>query len=127
MQIITVESSAITPSIKFDASQGKLAIKGVSVPENAVDFYKTLTESLEQYASNPKPVTVVDILLEYCNTASTRCLLTILRCLEGIHRKGNEVTINWYYEEDDEDMRDAGEDYQSIVKLAFNIQQAKTD
>ena len=35
--------------------------------------------------------------------------------------KGAEVLVNWYYEEDDEDMEEAGEDYQAIIKLPFNM------
>ncbi len=47
--------------------------------------------------------------------------------LETIHRQGNQVIINWFYEEDDEDMREAGEDYQAIVNLTFNMQQVELD
>ena len=38
-----------------------------------------------------------------------------------ISKKGNPVEINWYYEEDDEDMFEAGEDYQSIINLNFKM------
>jgi hypothetical protein len=32
-----------------------------------------------------------------------------------------DVVINWYYEEDDEDMLEAGEDYESIIKVPFKM------
>ncbi|HSY76201.1 MAG TPA: DUF1987 domain-containing protein [Bacteroidia bacterium] len=127
MEVITIESSPKTPSIKFDSKQGKLEIKGRSIPENSVEFYKPLVESLERYASAPTTPTQVDIQLEYFNTASSKCILDVLKRLETIHRQGNQVIINWYYEEDDEDMREAGEDYQAIVNLTFNMQQVELD
>ena len=127
MEVITIESSPKTPSIKFDSKQGKLEIKGRSIPENSVEFYKPLVESLERYASAPTAPTQVDIQLEYFNTASSKCILDVLKKLETIHRQGNQVIINWYYEEDDEDMREAGEDYQAIVNLTFNMQQVELD
>ena len=127
MEVITIESSPKTPSIKFDSKQGKLEIKGRSIPENSVEFYKPLVESLERYASTPTTPTQVDIQLEYFNTASSKCILDVLKRLETIHRQGNQVIINWYYEEDDEDMREAGEDYQAIVNLTFNMQQVELD
>jgi len=34
---------------------------------------------------------------------------------------GTEVKVNWYYEEDDEDMLEAGEDYQAIIDLPFKM------
>ena len=127
MEVITIESTPKTPSIKFDSKQGKLEIKGRSIPENSVEFYKPLVESLERYASTPTAPTQVDIQLEYFNTASSKCILDVLKRLETIHRQGNQVIINWYYEEDDEDMREAGEDYQAIVNLTFNMQQVELD
>ena len=29
--------------------------------------------------------------------------------------------INWHFEEDDEDMEEAGEDYQAIIQVPFNM------
>ena len=34
---------------------------------------------------------------------------------------GTDVKVNWYYEEDDEDMLAAGEDYQAIIDLPFKM------
>jgi len=31
------------------------------------------------------------------------------------------VVINWYYEKDDEDMLEAGEDYESIIRVPFKM------
>jgi len=36
-------------------------------------------------------------------------------------RQKNEVEVNWYYEEDDEDMLEAGEDYESIIRVPFKM------
>ncbi|MBO7596417.1 MAG: SiaC family regulatory phosphoprotein [Bacteroidales bacterium] len=47
--------------------------------------------------------------------------------MENLHNKSvAEVVINWYYEEDDEDMLEAGEDYQSILKLPFKMVEIST-
>ena len=60
--------------------------------------------------------------LEYFNTSSSKCILDVFKKLENLHNKSvAEVVINWYYEEDDEDMLEAGEDYQSILKLPFKM------
>ncbi len=125
MDAITIEKTPKTPSIKFDPKQGKLEIKGRSIPENSVEFYKPIMESLESYMKTPVSPTTVDIQLEYFNTASSKCILDVLKKLESIHSKGNQVNITWYYEEDDEDMKEAGEDYQAIINMTFNMQQAE--
>ena len=33
----------------------------------------------------------------------------------------SEVSVKWYYEEDDEDMLEAGEDYEAIIDLPFEM------
>ena len=48
-------------------------------------------------------------------------ILDIFKKLEAIKNAGNDVNINWYYEEDDEDMLEAGEDYQAIIKVPFKM------
>ena len=63
----------------------------------------------------------MNIKLEYFNTSSSKCILDVLKKLEGIHKSGSEVIINWHFEEDDEDMEEAGEDYQAIIQVPFNM------
>lgn len=121
MENILREGSAKTPSVSFDYSSGVLELKGRSIPENSVEFYKPLNEWIENYGTNPKEKTIVDIKLEYFNTSSSKCILDLFKKLESLKTKGAEVLVNWYYEEDDEDMEEAGEDYQAIIKLPFNM------
>jgi hypothetical protein len=121
MENLILEGSAKTPSVTFNAGEGKLELKGRSIPENSVEFYKPLNDWIDSYGSSPKAATVVDIKLEYFNTSSSKCILDLFKKLEGINGKGTEVSINWYFEEDDEDMEEAGEDYQAIISLPFKI------
>lgn len=121
MDPIIIEGTPKTPSIKFDAKDGVFEIKGRSIPENSVEFYKPLNEWLDQYMQTPLDKTVVNIRLEYFNTSSSKCILDVFKRLEAIHRSKHDVEINWFYEEDDEDMLEAGEDYDSIIKVPFKM------
>lgn len=121
MEIIIRDGTPKTPSVKLDGTTGIIEIKGRSIPENSIEFYKPLIDWLEKYGAAPSQSTVVNIQLEYFNTSSSKCILDIFKRLELISKKGNAVEINWYYEEDDEDMFEAGEDYQSIINLNFKM------
>ncbi|MBA3704330.1 MAG: DUF1987 domain-containing protein, partial [Bacteroidetes bacterium] len=112
-----------TPTITFDTGKGFLEIKGRSIPENSIEFYKPLVDWLEKYAAKPQPTTNVNIQLEYFNTSSSKCILDVFKKLEAINKGGSAVTINWHYEEDDEDMLEAGEDYQAIINVPFKMVQ----
>ncbi|MDA3866133.1 MAG: DUF1987 domain-containing protein [Salinivirgaceae bacterium] len=121
MDPIKIEGTPKTPTVIFDSEKGSIEIKGRSIPENSIEFYKPLVDWLEGYIKNPKELTQVNIQLEYFNTSSSKCILDVFKKLESIYKGGNEVVINWHYEEDDEDMLEAGEDYQSIIKVPFKM------
>ncbi|NLA49541.1 MAG: DUF1987 domain-containing protein [Bacteroidales bacterium] len=121
MEPIKIEGTPKTPTVKFDKSEGVFEIKGRSIPENSVEFYKPLVDWLDNYKEDPLPKTEVNIRLEYFNTSSSKCILDVFKKLEAIHKAKNEVMVNWYYEEDDEDMLEAGEDYESIIRVPFKM------
>ena len=125
MEKLTIEGTPKTPTISFDYGTGTLEIKGRSIPENSIEFYKPLVESLEKYAGKPQSATAVNIQLEYFNTSSSKCILDVFKKLEAIHKGGSQITINWYYEQDDEDMLEAGEDYQAIINVPFKMIQVE--
>jgi SiaC family regulatory phosphoprotein len=121
MEPLLIEGTPKTPSIRFESEQGLIEIKGRSIPENSIEFYKPLVDWLEKYSETPGQLTKVNIQLEYFNTSSSKCILDVFKKLEAIHKAKHEVIINWYYEEDDEDMLEAGEDYESIIRVPFKM------
>jgi hypothetical protein len=123
MEPILIEGTPKTPTIKFEPTKGYLEIKGRSIPENSIEFYKPLIDQLEAYSNSPQSNTNVVIQLEYFNTSSSKCILDVFKKLVAINNKGSQVLVNWHYEEDDEDMLEAGEDYQAIINVPFKMVQ----
>ncbi len=122
MNTLIINDSVKTPSIIFTSENGILEIKGKSIPENSLEFYKPVYEWLDNYAQSPATNTEFRVRLEYFNTSSSKCLLDIFRKLESIHTLGkSKVVVCWFYDADDEDMMEAGEDYQAIVKVPFEL------
>jgi hypothetical protein len=121
MDNFSLEGSAKTPSIDFNADKGVLELRGRSIPENSIEFYKPLNEWIENYGKSPQGETIVDVRLEYFNTSSSKCILDLFKQLENLNGSGTNIKVNWYFEEDDEDMEEAGEDYQAIINLPFNM------
>lgn len=122
MENLVIEGTAKTPTVEFDATTGKIVLKGRSIPENSIEFYRPMQDWLKEYGATPAGKTVVDIRLEYFNTSSSKCILDFFKSLESIKNDGKtDVSVNWYFETDDEDMQEAGEDYEAIVGLPFTI------
>ena len=109
-----------TPGIILDKDNNKFEMKGKSFPEEARLYYQPMIDWLKEYTKDPNDKTTFVINMEYYNTASSKMILEILKVLKDLHKKGKQVEIHWLYPEDDEDMLEAGEDYEEILKIPFN-------
>ncbi|MCP4520138.1 MAG: DUF1987 domain-containing protein [Cytophagales bacterium] len=121
MKLLSLEGSNITPEIKFDGDMGKLSLKGRSIPENALEFYQPIFEWLDEYLNSPQQKTIVHVQFDYFNTSSSKCILDVLKRIDRIDEAGHDVLIKWYYDENDEDMMEAGEDYSALLEAPFEL------
>lgn len=121
MEKLEIEKKPNTPSIDFDPESGLMKIEGRSIPENPGDFYDELIDWIKEYFKKPKPNTTIDLNLEYVNSGSSKYLLGLFRVIKEESLQGMDVTINWYYEEDDEAILNLGEHYKSSLKIPFNL------
>lgn len=113
-----IEASKTTPFVRVSSDEGKIIIEGRSTPENAIAFYYPIIE-LIRLRFVYKPRLTVELSLEYFNTSSSKCLFDLLKMVKKVEGLGARVVVNWYVEEDDDDMREAGEDYADILDLDF--------
>ena len=125
MDAYYLEATPKTPKLDFNPDADTFLISGRSIPENSIEFYKPLLDWLDKYVQNPLESTTFEIKLEYFNTSSSKCLVEIFRKLEKINENGNKITIDWYFDQEDEDMEESGEDFKQIIKIPFNMVEIK--
>jgi hypothetical protein len=53
------------------------------------------------------------------NTSSAKCIYDILKRIKAMSALGTEVEVNWYYEDNDEDMMECGEDFSDLLSMDF--------
>jgi hypothetical protein len=121
METLIIGSTNLTPGIEFDGELGQFELKGRSIPENSLEFYQPVYEWLDAYLENPKEKTVVKVQFDYFNTSSSKCILDILKRIDKLDDMGKDVLIKWFYDENDEDMMEAGEDYSDLLESPFEI------
>lgn len=121
MENFHLEARQHTPFISFDPNTGIMEMKGRSTPENSVEYYAPILEWLDNYLQSPCDQTVVSVQFEYFNTSSSKCILDVFKRFAQLHKTGRAVKINWYFEEEDEDMQEAGEDYSDILGVPFEV------
>ncbi len=121
MEDLIINEGRRVPGVKFIASTGELRLSGRSIPENAYDMYQPLLTWLDGYIQQPAKETSFEFRLVYFNSSSAEYILEILRRLETLFLKGNKVTLNWFYDTDDEDMQQIGEDFKSMLKIPIEM------
>ena len=121
MKNFYMEGGDKTPSIKLDAETGEMEFSGKSIPENSADLYEPVMKWIDNYIKTPAEDTIFVVKLEYFNTSSSKYLLEIFRRFEEMFKTGKKVAVQWYYELEDEDMQESGDDFRDILKIPVEL------
>ncbi len=123
MKNINIKETEFTPSILLDLETGLIEIKGNSLPENTFNFYKEFMDTTKNYFNNPKETTTVNMEIIYFNSSSSKLFFDLFDLLEDNHKEYN-IIINWIYDQENESMEEAGEDFkEDFEELCFNLVQ----
>ena len=119
METLRLEQTDDSPLVELDQENNLFEISGKSLPEDVVDFYMPVLDWLNVYRANPNPKTEFSFKLIYFNTASSKLLLDILMLFEEMVEEGHAVTVKWFSLQSDEDMQEAGKEYEEMVDVPF--------
>ena len=124
MDPLKIEATISSPSVAFDPETGDMEIGGESYPENSFEFYAPIESWLHQYLETSSRRVRMRVTLSYLNTSSTKCMIDLLDELEAAHSRGIEVTVEWYYDPDNERARDNIEEFREDYTMPFHIKPA---
>lgn len=119
METISYKSQKFLPGVILDKQSGTFQIYGKSCPENATEFYKPIFNWFDHYKENPLRSTTLDFKMTYFNTVSAKVFYMIIAKMEDLFDSGHNVKIRWFYPAGDEDVEEAGEEFDDIFKLEF--------
>lgn len=110
-----------SPEIILDKTSGEFSFVGHSYPEDAQRYYEPILEWLTQYAADPNPKTEITFNLDYFNTTSQKMVVDILLMLNQLHVTGHDVSVKWFFHEDDEATEEAGDEFSEMLDLPFEV------
>ena len=120
MDALRIPATDDTPEVILDSS-GEFEFSGKSLPEDVASFYDPIIDWIDEYGQNANDSSIFKFKLTYFNTASSKMILDILMKLEELSEGGADIKVEWHYEEEDEDMEEAGEEYSDIVEVPFDM------
>jgi hypothetical protein len=130
MEKFFIEETEFTPEIIFNPENWNFSFKGVSRPEDVIKFYqpaitwlKLLDDNISTHTNAKYNIAIIHMVFHfsYFNSSSSKMLLQIIEIIKKIQREGIDITVDWFYDESDEQMYDDGMDLSESVDIPFNF------
>ncbi len=113
-----LEATERSPAIVLDTKKGKLSITGRSVHEDADELFSPLQIAVEDHLKEQDATLEATFYVEYFNTSSSKYFLDLMKAMEDAFLShGAQVRVTWCHDKDDQDMKEAGEDYERLLQI----------
>ncbi|MGB3949000.1 MAG: DUF1987 domain-containing protein [Bacteroidia bacterium] len=129
MEPLLIEATTDSPAVNFDSTTNVLSISGESRPENPAKFFAPLIdwfinyEKLLYWRKNEAPSEIATIVLRfnlgYFNSTSAKYIMDILLFIKKMIDNGYKINIEWHYNQQTDDMLDAGKEFSSFIDVDF--------
>lgn len=115
---IEIKEQIDTPYVCLDPESGKCEISGKSYPEDIYEFYTQIVDWFEDYTLHAKKDLVINMRLRYFNSSSQKIFNVIFeKLIDGTNFK---TTVNWFYDNEDEEILESGKIFEGLTGLKFN-------
>lgn len=128
MKPLYIKPSKVTPEINFSPTENVFYIKGSSSPEDVRALYCPVIEWLEIFARDvlegdfkysPDNPLRFEFNLHYFNSSSAKFIYDMVMELKKLADNSIPVRIDWMYEKEDTDQREAGEEISELAGMSF--------
>jgi hypothetical protein len=130
MQTLHISATDTSPEVFLSPQKNSFYIRGNSAPEDVRSLYYPVNEWLkifiddilegEDKSFNCENPFKFQLDLLYFNSSSAKFLYDILLELKRLVSAGIKVIVEWFYEEGDPDMMEAGTDISQLAGLDFS-------
>ncbi len=136
METLYIDGSDVSPKVSFDPFSRTLELGGYSRPENAKTFYTPLVQWINNFnewilnaaksGGTGEPI-VFNFKFIYFNSSSAKFIYDIVAVLSSIHKNNIPINIFWYYDADDDELLETGEELSEMSSIPFNYVPVNND
>jgi hypothetical protein len=132
MEDLYIRQTKFTPEIKFDREKKTFSVTGASLPEDTYKFFEPVMEWVDSYQERIDSMVkkeyhqnfTVVFSLTYFNSGSLRALVELLKRFKKLGEK-LDLNIFWYYDEEDVQMMESGEEIGEAAGIKLNLVKLK--
>ena len=121
MKDLNVSGTQSSPSVLADFAAGQLEMRGDSYPENSFEFFAPIIRWVEDFLVDTDKPLRLELHLLYLNTSSVKAMMDIFDLLEEAHKKGRQVGVRWYYDDENDRIAELAEEFKEDCTFAFEI------
>lgn len=129
MQKLSISPTPLTPEIHFSPEENIFMLRGTSSPEDVRALYYPVIEWIKTFIDNvikgeikifsPENPLKFHVDLDYFNSSSAKFLYDIFMELKRLSLSGIPIIVEWYHDEEDIDMKEAGSDIAFLAEMDF--------
>ena len=124
MNALIIPATRNTPAIWFEPEAGRFEVEGISIPENASDFYLPVIEWMTRYLTELADGSVFNFQLSYINSTSLKAIYQMLKRIEEACKLGAHISVRWYAEDEDEFMQESAIMFSDMLDVEFEVVRA---
>lgn len=113
----------VTPAIGYDPECNIFSIIGNSIPEDVNKFYRPAFEWLKANVDQLPAGCTFRFSLPYMSSSSLKAMFHLLNLLREGPGRGSRFTYEWYVDDGDESMMEAGEIFAENLGLRIELKQ----
>ncbi len=117
MKSLYIEGNELNPKIILSKDENQFEISGSSLADEPEENFRPALNWLLTYRENANPKTILEFKMNYINTASTKHILDLISSLE----KMPNSSVVWFYNDNNIDMKEIGEEFAEIVNIPFDF------
>ena len=118
---LSIESTEKTPRVEFNNVSNELLLEGICIPELTHEFFKPVINFVHLAEESTLKNFTLTVNLHFFNTGSARYILELMKNVQKLKEKGIAIKFKWFYNEDDEDIEEAGRSYSFILNEPFEM------
>jgi hypothetical protein len=116
-----IASTRNTPMVDLDLDQRRFQLVGHSLPENASQFYAPILDWLQTHLPSVEVPCTFEFNLPYFNSSSLKAIYLLLQTIKSGVDRGQQFTVKWFVEPDDDFMTEACETFQEMVDMDIQM------
>lgn len=122
MNELFIQGTQSSPTIRGDWEKGTLYMEGDSYPENSFELFADMITWTNQFLKETDRPLTLELSLLYLNTSSIKIMMDLFDAMEEAFLNGQRsMTVNWYYDEENERVAELAEEFKEDCTFPFSI------